>query len=201
MYNGDTPVSKIYEQLSRAGEERLRIQNQISAYAASENRSPHLTARLSAPPADENATSGFLKPLRIAGLSLSVVLCLSASFFLGHSLLLTRNNHKIKETTAEAKLPELSSPTSTTHSFNPKAPPGVPDFVLQVGAMKNEENAVSLTNLLRQKNFPVYVIKSADSLYRVFVGPYSDVKSSASSEAELKSQGFETIRKRNRPAQ
>ena len=50
-------MSKIYKQLRLADEERWRIQRPISAYAASENRSPHWTAGLSVPSADENGSS------------------------------------------------------------------------------------------------------------------------------------------------
>lgn len=75
-------------------------------------------------------------------------------------------------------------------------------FVLQVGAMKNQDNAVSLAGLLRQKNFPAFVVKPAsDPLYRVMVGPYSDAKSAAGGESELRKEGFQAIRKPNTPAQ
>ena len=68
--------------------------------------------------------------------------------------------------------------------------------------MKNEENGISLADVLRQKNFPVYVVKpAADSVYRVFVGPYTDAKSAAIGQAELRDQGFESIRKPNTPAE
>ena len=49
---------------------------------------------------------------------------------------------------------------------------------------------------------PVYVVKpAADSFYRVFVGPYTDAKSAAIGQAELRDQGFESIRKPNTPAE
>lgn len=95
------------------------------------------------------------------------------------------------------KLPATAAaaPSKTIFSTNS-------GFILQVGAMKNQDNAVSLASLLRQKNFPAFVVKPAsDPLYRVMVGPYSDAKSAAGGESELRKQGFQAIRKPNTPAQ
>jgi cell division septation protein DedD len=95
------------------------------------------------------------------------------------------------------KLPATAAaaPSKTIFSANS-------GFVLQVGAMKNQDNAVSLAGLLREKNFPAFVVKPAsDPLYRVMVGPYSDAKSAAGGESELRKQGFQAIRKPNTPAQ
>lgn len=74
-------------------------------------------------------------------------------------------------------------------------------FVLQVGAMSDQANALSLADTLRRRKFPVFVIKPpADPLYRVLVGPYGDAKSAASGAAELRQQGFQSIRKPNTAA-
>ena len=106
------------------------------------------------------------------------------------------------------------APALKAPALSPKLPATVPatpsktifstasGFVLQVGAMKSQDNAVSLAGLLRQKNFPAFVVKPAsDPLYRVMVGPYSDAKSAAGGESELRKQGFQAIRKPNTPAQ
>jgi len=78
------------------------------------------------------------------------------------------------------------------------APGDSSGFVLQVGAMSDQANALSLADALRRRKFPVFVIKPpADRLYRVLVGPYGDAKSAASGAAELRKQGFQSIRKPN----
>lgn len=73
-------------------------------------------------------------------------------------------------------------------------------FVLQVAAIKNENNAIALASQLAQKQFPAFVVNSPGSdLYRVLVGPYRDSDSTAKAEADLRRQGFSSIRNRNAP--
>ena len=49
------------------------------------------------------------------------------------------------------------------------------NFVLQVGAMIRQENALALADSLRKGNFPVLVSREVDDrFYRVLVGPFSD---------------------------
>jgi SPOR domain/PilZ domain len=72
-----------------------------------------------------------------------------------------------------------------------------PGFVLQVGAMKQERNAIALSNLLKQRGFPVIIFRhTADPFYRVGVGPYPDLPSSVRVKSELKAQNVEGIVRR-----
>ena len=48
--------------------------------------------------------------------------------------------------------------------------------------MKSEKNAVSLADVLRQRNFHVFVAESRTAFYRVLVGPYSDAPSAATGQ-------------------
>jgi cell division septation protein DedD len=73
-------------------------------------------------------------------------------------------------------------------------------FVLQVAAIKNENNAVALASQLTQKQFPAFVVQSPGSdLYRVLVGPYSDSDTTAKAEANLRREGFPSVRQKNTP--
>jgi len=73
-------------------------------------------------------------------------------------------------------------------------------FVLQVAAIKNENNAIALASQLAQKQFPAFVVNSPGSdLYRVLVGPYSDSDTTAKAEADLRREGFSSIRQKNMP--
>jgi len=73
-------------------------------------------------------------------------------------------------------------------------------FVLQVGAMKHEENADSLMASLKKKNFPAFSYqRGANDFYRVVVGPYRDAESAATIQEELRKQGLTAIRKQWNP--
>ncbi len=134
----------------------------------------------------------------------AVVLSLAVLVFLGYSLRRApndRSNAEVKAFTMAPKAPSdgsvspLSTPSDRDGPSNPslRTEPSsdTSGFILQVGAMKNEENAISLADVLRQKNSPVYVVKpAADSLYRVFVGPYTDAKSAAIGQAEFERSGI-----------
>jgi cell division septation protein DedD len=73
-------------------------------------------------------------------------------------------------------------------------------FVLQVAAVKNENNAIALASQLTQKQFPAFVVNSPGSdLYRVLVGPYGDGDTAANAEADLRREGFSSIRQKNTP--
>jgi len=57
--------------------------------------------------------------------------------------------------------------------------------------MKQEENADALAEVLRQKNFPVFVFKRGPGpFYRVAIGVYGDADSAARIKAELEKQSF-----------
>jgi cell division septation protein DedD len=67
-------------------------------------------------------------------------------------------------------------------------------MVLQVGAMKLEDNAAALAQDLRKKKFPAMVFRHGhDRLYRVAVGPYSDAEATAKVKDQLEKQGFKPM--------
>ena len=68
-------------------------------------------------------------------------------------------------------------------------------MVLQVGAMKLEDNADVLAQELQKKNLPAFVFRHGpDGLYRVAVGPFSDEEATAKVKANLEKQGLEAHR-------
>jgi sporulation related protein len=109
-----------------------------------------------------------------------------------------------------AKVPEISSPNSTveqsaTEPSNTDQPVDnqsnsalpatisldLPGFVLQVAAMKHEENADALAETLRRRDFPVFVFKRGPGpFYRVAIGVYGDAGSAARVKDELEKQSF-----------
>jgi cell division septation protein DedD len=147
--------------------------------------------------------------LAIVGLSWALV-------FLGYRMGITGASRQVQEVTAVTGLmeqvakPELASvaasvPTSTPPAVPARTPgPSSPSaatrpsldsgVVLQVGAMKLEDNAAALARDLRKKKFPAVVFRnSSDKLYRVAVGPYSDVNSTDKVKEQLEKQGFKPL--------
>jgi len=141
-----------------------------------------------------------------------------ALLFLGYRMGITGASRQVQEETAAPRLteavssPELASVTgapATTPVRTPGRTPGpVPSpasakpamdsgVVLQVGAMKLEDNAATLARDLRRKKFPAVVFRnSSDKLYRVAVGPYSDVDSTGKVKEQLEKQGLKPMLQR-----
>lgn len=70
-------------------------------------------------------------------------------------------------------------------------------FVLQLAALKSENDALALADAAQQKRFPSFVVApSGDALFRVQVGPYPDEKSAESAKQALVKAGFSPIIKR-----
>jgi cell division septation protein DedD len=66
--------------------------------------------------------------------------------------------------------------------------------VLQVGAMRLEDNAAAMAQDLRKRNFPAVVFRHGnEKLYRVAVGPYSDADTSGKIKQQLEKQGFKPL--------
>lgn len=77
-------------------------------------------------------------------------------------------------------------------------PPVIPQgaILLQLAALKSEGDALALADALQQKRFPAFVVTpSADSFYRVQVGPYADAPSANQAKHSLERQGFKVILK------
>jgi hypothetical protein len=139
-------------------------------------------------------------------LAIGVLCFCTAAVVLHHYLNATGNHWQIRDIRAAEKAPEIppanpiavSKPTPVGNPGVPGAlSPDAPGYVVQVGAMKQEENADKLSEALHQKNFPAFVFKrGASPFYRVAVGVYSDADSAAKAQDQLHAQGFQTMLKR-----
>jgi DedD protein len=90
----------------------------------------------------------------------------------------------------------LSAPSKEPARFQPPAM-GKGAIVLQLAALKREGDAMALADALHQKSFPSFVVTStADSLYRVQVGPYADLQAANLAKQSLAHEGFNSIIKR-----
>jgi len=132
---------------------------------------------------------------------LGVLLISAAVFFLRHSARALGDNRRAIANTAAEKAPGIIPPVSTVEQPTVALPAALssnlPGFVLQVAAMKHEENADALSGTLHQKNFPVFVFKrGAGPFYLVAVGVYGDADSALRVKDELEKQGFKPILRR-----
>ncbi len=111
--------------------------------------------------------------------------------------------------------PELTPPADAktdTASANPApaqpAPPSSPDsattlptgaaYFVQVAAVSKQEDADSLVDALKKKQYPAFVAASVatDKLFRVQVGPFSDIKEAEGMRARLIADGYSPILKK-----
>ena len=146
----------------------------------------------------------------VTWLILGALSLFSGIAFVRHYLGGTGSSWRTKEIMAAGRVPEIppadpiasAKPSPATRpSLPPALPLNVPGFVLQVAAMKHEDNADALAKILQKKNFPAFVFKrGANPFYRVAVGAYSDPDSAARIKDQLKAQGFQAILKRWSPA-
>jgi cell division septation protein DedD len=158
---------------------------------------------------DANVSRGSGKAGRLVGWSLAAVLLLLVLLPLRHHSQKAGTKQEGRESTTAPNLAGPSSriPAAATSGIGPTphhpAPPSntgpsldQPAFVLQVGAMAQEENAKTLAESLRQKSFPAFVFKSpTDRFHRVLVGPYTGVEAALKAKNELEKRGFKAFRK------
>jgi cell division septation protein DedD len=157
-------------------------------------------------------------------LFLAIVVLSCALIFLGYQMGTTGASRQSREVTSAAKVTEASSkpemasvaalpepaampapapartmertpaPVRTAAATGPSMDSGV---VLQVGAMKLEDNAAAMAQELRKKKFPAVVFRHGnDKLYRVAVGPYGDADSTAKAKEQLEKEGFKPLLQR-----
>ena len=69
---------------------------------------------------------------------------------------------------------------------------------MQVAAVSRQEDAESLVEALKKKQYPAFTANnpSADKFYRVQVGPYADLKDAEAMRARLIGDGYNPIVKK-----
>jgi cell division protein FtsN len=161
-------------------------------------------------------TSGASKGRHTIELTLAVVVLSWALVFLGYQMGSTGVSRQNASNSAAAEAGVLPGPSgkggeSASQGFVPsvQASPaparetssaltvGDAGVVLQVGAMKVEDNADVLAQELQKKNMPAFVFRHGqDGLYHVAVGPFSDDDTTAKMKAKLEKQGLKPIVRR-----
>jgi DedD protein len=69
-------------------------------------------------------------------------------------------------------------------------------YFVQVAAVTKQEDADSLVDALKKKQYPALIVNAADKLFHVQVGPYADVKDAEAMRGKLVSDGYNPILKK-----
>jgi cell division septation protein DedD len=92
------------------------------------------------------------------------------------------------------------TPKSTASSDVPDSTtlPGSNAYYVQVAAVTKQEDAESLVEALKKKQYPAFTANnsSTDKLFHVQVGPYTDVKDAEIMRGKLISDGYNPILKK-----
>jgi DedD protein len=77
-------------------------------------------------------------------------------------------------------------------------PPATGGYLVQVAAVSRQEDADSLVEALKKKQYPAFSTNSAasDKFFHVQVGPYSDLKEAEAMKAHLIADGYSPIVKK-----
>lgn len=97
---------------------------------------------------------------------------------------------------AAAAATETSSQNSNPP--DPLAPVSAGAYFVQVAAVSKQEDAESLVDALKQKQYPAFVASgtSADKLFRVQLGPFGDIKDAEAMRGKLVNDGYNPILKK-----
>ena len=112
----------------------------------------------------------------------------------------------VEQKTADTKLatPDAQTqPVPTTSSDPPKtdensATPPTNSYYVQVAAVTRQEDADSLVEALKKKQYPAFTASnpSVDKFFRVQVGPYADIKDAELTRSHLVADGYNPILKK-----
>jgi cell division septation protein DedD len=100
--------------------------------------------------------------------------------------------------------PAASSPASNdaaqaaANPPDPMAPVPTSAYFVQVAAVSKQEDAGSLVDALKAKQYPAFVASNptTDKLFRVQVGPFSDIKEAEAMRSRLINDGYNPILKK-----
>jgi DedD protein len=105
-----------------------------------------------------------------------------------------------KTDTAAAATPANANTTPATSSGTPDSTTILPTggYFVQVAAVSKQEDADSLVDALKKKQYPAFVAAqvTSDKLFRVQLGPFQDVKDAEAMRARLIGDGYSPIVKK-----
>ncbi|HEY1679225.1 MAG TPA: SPOR domain-containing protein [Candidatus Sulfotelmatobacter sp.] len=92
--------------------------------------------------------------------------------------------------------PAAGQPAS--NAADPSTSLPTPGYFVQVAAVSKQDDADALVDALKKKEYPAFVAAqtTSDKLFRVQLGPYSDVKEAETMRAKLVGDGYSPILKK-----
>ena len=91
---------------------------------------------------------------------------------------------------------------TSSATAQPQAAPAIPTqpgqaYYVQVAAVSKQEDADALVESLKGRQYPAFIAnQAADKLFRVQVGPFTDIKEAEDMRAKLVSDGYNPILKK-----
>jgi cell division septation protein DedD len=96
--------------------------------------------------------------------------------------------------------PAAAAPVQNTPASAPDSTATLPSgagYFVQVAAVSKQEDADALVDALKKKTYPALVAAAqADKLFRVQVGPFSDIKEAEGVRTRLIADGYSPILKK-----
>jgi cell division septation protein DedD len=92
--------------------------------------------------------------------------------------------------------PKDATAPSTPVVSDPGIPDGGTGYYVQVAAVSKEEDADSLVDALKKKDYPAMSTSSGDNLFHIQVGPFNDIKEAEAMRAKLVGDGYNPILKK-----
>lgn len=91
-----------------------------------------------------------------------------------------------------------SSTPQANNGVDPATAMPTSGYFVQVAAVSKQEDADALVDALKKKDYPAFVASAAanDKLFRVQLGPFSDVKDAEGTRAKLVADGYSPILKK-----
>jgi DedD protein len=103
-----------------------------------------------------------------------------------------------QNTASAPAAPAGAKSAENTNPPDPMAPIPQGGYFVQVAAVSKQEDADSLVDALKQKQYPAFVASgsSPDKLFRVQMGPFSDIKEAEAMRTRLINDGYNPILKK-----
>ena len=91
-----------------------------------------------------------------------------------------------------------AQPSQTATPPDPMTMIPTSGYFVQVAAVSKQEDAAALVDALKKKQYPAFVAANSatDKLFRVQVGPFSDIKDAESTRSRLINDGYNPILKK-----
>ena len=83
-----------------------------------------------------------------------------------------------------------------TKTSDPVTPAATTGYFVQVAAVSKQEDAESLVDALKKKQYSAFTNMMADKLYHIQVGPFADIKDAEVTRAKLVGDGYNPILKK-----